>query len=255
MITLTTTSLCPSLKPPNLTSPLAKLKPSHSHQHCKTLVKGEKINRGKCRAQLSDDTPFAAAMGLCMLSSLLLPNTVTKDEEAESYSGIATTDTRFAVMGVISFIPYFNWLSWVFAWLDTGKRRYAIYSLVYLAPYLRSNMSLSPEESWLPIASIIFGIVHVQVQYLSNLFGYLLLEASIKNGDVHGFQSFSEAAKRENENTGICHLLTSNQEMRFGSGESHETTQKIKHTQMEVGMMMVSGGNNRTTASWSMWLG
>ncbi|KAG6788163.1 hypothetical protein POTOM_004218 [Populus tomentosa] len=177
---------------------------------------------------------------------------ITKDEEAESYSGIATTDTRFAVMGVISFIPYFNWLSWVFAWLDTGKRRYAIYSLVYLAPYLRSNMSLSPEESWLPIASIIFGIVHVQVQYLSNLFGYLLLEASIKNGDVRGFQSFSEAAKRKNENTGICHLLTSNQEMRFGSGESHETTLKIKHTQMEVGMMMVSGGNNRTTASWSM---
>ncbi|KAJ6948025.1 hypothetical protein NC651_002394 [Populus alba x Populus x berolinensis] len=148
MITLTTTSLCLSLKPP---SPLAKLKPSHSHQHCKTLVKGEQINRGKCRAQLSDDTPFAAAI-------------VTKDEEAESYSGIATTDTRFAVMGVISFIPYFNWLSWVFAWLDTGKRRYAIYSLVYLAPYLRSNMSLSPEESWLPIASIIFGIVHVQLE-------------------------------------------------------------------------------------------
>jgi hypothetical protein len=138
MITLTTTSLCPSLKPPSLTSPLAKLKPSHFHQHCKTLVKvkkntakthlpltlnipsfelfllvlmqGGKINRGKCRALLSDDTPFAAAIGLCMLSSLLLPNTVTKDEEAESYSGITTTDTRFAVMGVISFIPYFNWL-------------------------------------------------------------------------------------------------------------------------------------------------
>jgi len=31
----------------------------------------------------------------------------------------------------------FCWQSWVFAWLDTGKRRYAIYSLVYLAPYLR----------------------------------------------------------------------------------------------------------------------
>lgn len=74
------------------------------------LIQGVKINRGKCRAQLSDDTPFAAAIGLCMLSSLLLPNTVTKDEEAESYSGITTTDTRFAVMGVISFIPYFNWL-------------------------------------------------------------------------------------------------------------------------------------------------
>jgi len=27
--------------------------------------------------------------------------------------------------------------TWVFAWLDTGKRRYAVYALVYLAPYLR----------------------------------------------------------------------------------------------------------------------
>lgn len=184
MITLATTaSLSPSLKPPNLTSPLIKLEPSFFHHHCKTLIKRKKFNRGICRAALSDDTPFAVAISVCMLSSLLLPNTATKDEEEESDSGITTTDTRIAVMGIISFIPYFNWLSWVFAWLDTGKRRYAIYSLVYLAPYLRSNMSLSPEDSWLPIASIIFGIVHVQ------------LEASIKNGDVQGFQLFSKAAK------------------------------------------------------------
>ncbi|KAF9685982.1 hypothetical protein SADUNF_Sadunf03G0111200 [Salix dunnii] len=182
MITLDTNSLS-SLKPPNLTSPLTKLKAPLFHHQCKILIKRKKINRGICRAALSDDTPFAVAIGVCMLSSLLLPNTVTKDEEEENDSGITTTDTRIAVMGIISFIPYFNWLSWVFAWLDTGKRRYAIYSLVYLAPYLRSNLSLSPEDSWLPIASIIFGIVHVQ------------LEASIKNGDIQGFQLFSEAAK------------------------------------------------------------
>jgi len=59
---------------------------------------------------LSDDTPFAVAISVCMLSSLLLPNTATKDEEEESDSGITTTDTRIAVMGIISFIPYFNWL-------------------------------------------------------------------------------------------------------------------------------------------------
>ncbi|GAV68717.1 hypothetical protein CFOL_v3_12220 [Cephalotus follicularis] len=40
-------------------------------------------------------------------------------------------------MGIVSVIPFFNWLSWVFAWLDTGKRRYVVYSLVYLFPYLR----------------------------------------------------------------------------------------------------------------------
>ncbi|KAF9689178.1 hypothetical protein SADUNF_Sadunf01G0064700 [Salix dunnii] len=151
----------------------------------------ENINRGLCRAQLSDDTTFAAAIGVCVLSSLLFPNTVTKDEEAESYSGITTTDTRFAVIGVMSFIPYFDWP----------------------------------------------------------------LEASIRNGDIHGFQLFSEAAKGKNENTGICHLLKSYQEMRLGSGESKEITQKIKHTQMEVGVIMLGGGNNRTAASWLTWLG
>lgn len=86
--------------------------------------------------------------------------------------------------------------SWVFAWLDTGKSRYAVYALVYLLPYFRSllfallssscaqlslsddsiafsttsfgqlcssNLSISPEDSWLPITSILLGILHVQV--------------------------------------------------------------------------------------------
>jgi hypothetical protein len=131
---------------------------------------------------LSQDAPIVVAIGACILNSILFPITKGPDDE-EGESLIDSTDTRFAVMGIISFIPYFNWLSWVFAWLDTGKRRYAVYALVYLAPYLRSNLSLSPEESWLPIASIVFCIIHIQ------------LEVSIKNGDLQGFQFFSEAAK------------------------------------------------------------
>ncbi|TQD71526.1 hypothetical protein C1H46_042945 [Malus baccata] len=98
-----------------------------------------------------------------MLSSLVLPAS-TPDDNAEGGSAMDSTNAKFAVMGVISFIPYFNWLSWIFAWLDTEKRRYAVYALVYLVPYLRTNLSLSPEESWLPIASIVFCIIHVQVQ-------------------------------------------------------------------------------------------
>lgn len=118
-----------------------------------------------------------------MLSSLVLPVAGARDEDGED-SALDSTDARFGVMGIISFIPYFNWLSWVFAWLDTGNRRYVVYSLVYLVPYIRSNLSLSPEESWLPIASIILCIIHVQ------------LETSIRNGDIQGFRLFSEASKR-----------------------------------------------------------
>lgn len=125
-----------------------------------------------------------------MLTSLVLPLPVSSlRDDVDNDSPIDSTDTRFAVMGIISFIPYFNWLSWVFAWLDSGKRRYALYSLVYFAPYLRSNLSLSPEESWLPIASIIFCIVHIQ------------LEASIRNGDLQSFQLFNQASKHFSSGT------------------------------------------------------
>lgn len=123
------------------------------------------------------------AIGACILNSLIFPM-APSPEDIEAESLIDSADARFAVMGVISFIPYFNWMSWVFAWLDTGKRRYAVYAIVYLAPYLRSNLSISPEESWLPIASILLCIFHIQ------------LEASIKNGDIQGFQLFNDAAKR-----------------------------------------------------------
>ncbi|KAI4345365.1 hypothetical protein L6164_012496 [Bauhinia variegata] len=136
--------------------------------------KQKKVGYRTCRAHFSDDAPFVLAIGACMLSSLVLP--ISDGPEKDGDSSLDSTDTRFAVMAIVSFIPYFNWLSWVFAWLDTGKRRYAIYSLVYLAPYLRSNLSLSLEESWLPIASIFYGIIHVQ------------LEASIRNGMFKDFK-------------------------------------------------------------------
>lgn len=176
----------PTIKPPlqptsttGLSSSRSKFKPSYHHP--KRKPSQLRIRKGTCRAEWSSDAPFTVAIGACMLSSLVLPITTSPDDDTDS--AIDSTDSRMAVMGIISFIPYFNWLSWVFAWLDTGKRRYAIYSLVYLAPYLRYNMSLSPGESWLPIASIIFCIIHIQ------------LEASIRNGDLQGFQLFSNAAK------------------------------------------------------------
>ncbi|KAF5734353.1 hypothetical protein HS088_TW16G00802 [Tripterygium wilfordii] len=183
---MTTISICiNSLSPPPLprsfSSSLPNVKPLF-HRRCKSKTP-KQVNRkvNQCRADLSHDAPFAAAIGACVLTTLVLP--VSNSPDDDGGSPMDSTDTRFGVMGIISFIPYFNWLSWVFAWLDTGKRRYAIYALVYLAPYLRSNLSLSPEESWLPIFSIVVCIIHIQ------------LEASIRNGDLQSFQLFSDISK------------------------------------------------------------
>ncbi|KAL5214811.1 hypothetical protein ABZP36_003963 [Zizania latifolia] len=133
-----------------------------------------------CRADLQHDAPYAAAIGACVLASLVLPTSrgrggAAGEEEEEEDGEFGATDTRLGVMGIISFLPYFNWLSWIFAWLDSGKRRYLFYAAAYLAPYLRTNLSLSPEESWLPIASIFACILHIQ------------LEASITSGDIETF--------------------------------------------------------------------
>lgn len=59
-----------------------------------------------CRAVFTDDAPFAAAIGACMLTSLVFPDFVPREDE----EAITSTDARFAVMGIVSFIPYFNWL-------------------------------------------------------------------------------------------------------------------------------------------------
>ncbi|XP_020083868.1 uncharacterized protein LOC109707167 [Ananas comosus] len=139
---------------------------------------------GVCRAELTHDAPFAVAIGACVLNSLIFPVTSNgEDDDGGGGGAIDSTDTRLAVMAIISFIPYFNWMSWVFAWLDSGRQRYLVYSIVYLAPYLRTNLSLSPDESWLPIASILICIAHIQ------------LETSIKNGDLNGINLFEETLK------------------------------------------------------------
>ncbi|KAI9174403.1 hypothetical protein LWI28_016797 [Acer negundo] len=192
MLSLTLTPIssstfpCSRTPPPTSTLTTNLNKPFYYYHHHQ-IDENNNNNRAKglliCRAGLlSDDGPFIVAIGSSMLSSLFLATPDKDDDDAETVVGF--TDTRFGVMGIISFIPFFNWLSWVFAWLDTQERRYAVYAIVYLLPYLRSNLSLSPEESWLPIASIIFCILHVQ------------LEASIRNGDLQGFQLFNMVAKQ-----------------------------------------------------------
>ncbi|XP_019160627.1 PREDICTED: uncharacterized protein LOC109157164 [Ipomoea nil] len=193
MISLTTAT-SPLLRSNSLSlnpSLIQSLKPLNKHQlrRLRKSLNQRRFGIGRCRAELANDAPIAVAIGACILNSLVFPVTPSPDEE-ETDSVIDSADARFAVMGIISFIPYFNWMSWVFAWLDTGKRRYAVYAIVYLAPYLRTNLSLSPEESWLPIASILLCILHIQ------------LEASIKDGDIQGLQFFSEARKHLSTFTG-----------------------------------------------------
>lgn len=73
----------------------------------------KKIERVICRAEFSQDAPLVTAIGACILSSFVFPaakRVNDEEEEEEENSAIVSTDMRLAAMGIISFIPYFNWL-------------------------------------------------------------------------------------------------------------------------------------------------
>ncbi|KVH95268.1 hypothetical protein Ccrd_002649, partial [Cynara cardunculus var. scolymus] len=114
------------------TSTLPKLKPLYTlHHHSYTNVnQKQRIRKGRCRAELLHEAPFVVAIGACVLNSLAFPLPVGPDDNEDGNSVIDSADARFAVMGIISFIPYFNWMSWVFAWMDTGDKRYAFYAIL-----------------------------------------------------------------------------------------------------------------------------
>ncbi|KAJ0779050.1 hypothetical protein HanPI659440_Chr06g0222291 [Helianthus annuus] len=225
MNSLSLTTACNSCTLPQL----QHLFTLHHHPHQSLINQKRRIRKGRCKAALTHDAPFVVAMGACVLNSLVFPLPMSPNDDEESNSVIDSADARFAVMGIISFIPYFNWMSWVFAWMDTGDKRYVVYAIVYLAPYLRSNLSLSPDESWLPIASIILCILHIQ------------LEASIKNGDLQNFpllnrkkdSRISEQETRKDERN----LPSANDEPRnkiryWGIPKKH--TRQVEHSDEEV---------------------
>ena len=63
-----------------------------------------------CRADFSQEAPLASAIGASILSSFVFPVAKRVEEDEEENSAIVSTDMRLAAMGIISFIPYFNWL-------------------------------------------------------------------------------------------------------------------------------------------------
>ncbi|PWA83641.1 ATPase, AAA-type, core, P-loop containing nucleoside triphosphate hydrolase [Artemisia annua] len=137
---------------------------------------------GRCKAELLHDAPFVVAMGACVLNSLVFPLPVSPHDNEDGESVIDSADARFAVMGIISFIPYFNWMLCAFE-----LHGFCCSNMLICCAH-RSKLSLSPEESWLPIASILLCILHIQ------------LEASIKNGDLQEFQLFKKSPKKDARN-------------------------------------------------------
>lgn len=137
--------------------------------------------KGACRSELLQDAPFVAAIGACVLSSLVLQ----KNEKQHSNAPVGDDDVRNGAVTIISFIPLFNWLGWVFAWLDTNEPRYLFYASVYLAPYIRTGFSFSTDENWLLILSYFACIAHVQ------------LEVSLQSGGIEGGTTFLQDGLRQ----------------------------------------------------------
>ncbi|XP_002979096.2 uncharacterized protein LOC9659601 [Selaginella moellendorffii] len=175
-------------------------RPLHNLSNLSSTWK-KNVDKAQWKAVLQEDAPYAVAIGACVLSSLVLPSGQTKPDG----SVFGPDDVRYAAMGIISFIPLFDWLAWVFAWLDTSKRKYLIFSIVYLAPYLKSGMSLSTDDSWLPLASVLACILHVQLEIAVN--NQSLEEAQIKENITRMLFEKTRIKELRDRGTGLLSRL------------------------------------------------
>jgi hypothetical protein len=66
--------------------------------------------QNKCPAGLEDDAPFAITITAAMICRLVLPVNVERDESEKGSSALGAADVRYAPMGVISFIPFIQFV-------------------------------------------------------------------------------------------------------------------------------------------------
>eukprot|EP00271_Cylindrocystis_brebissonii_P008595 TRINITY_DN229_c1_g1_i1.p1 TRINITY_DN229_c1_g1~~TRINITY_DN229_c1_g1_i1.p1 ORF type:complete len:366 (+),score=48.55 TRINITY_DN229_c1_g1_i1:245-1342(+) len=124
-------------------------------------------------ARLETEVPLAAAIGVSILTSalpLVLPSIRSKkkssgkDDKKESGDSFGLGEIQSGAMAILGVVPLFNWMAWILPFLDTREPRYLAYAAIYAAPYLTTGLSLSLEDSWLPLASIVLCSIHIQVE-------------------------------------------------------------------------------------------
>ncbi|KAH7291898.1 hypothetical protein KP509_29G041100 [Ceratopteris richardii] len=124
----------------------------------------KRTEKRTCRSELFHDAPFVIAIGACVFNSLLLQE---KDEEQPTGAPLGEDDVRNGAVTIISFIPLFNWLGWIFLWMDTNDQRYLFYAFAYLAPYARTGFSFASNENWLVLLGYLTCIMHTQLEIQS----------------------------------------------------------------------------------------
>ncbi|CAL5441877.1 unnamed protein product [Camellia sinensis] len=86
-----------------------------------------------CRAEFSQDVAFTVVIGACILNSVFFPFTSGSEDDDQGDSLIDSTDARFAVHEFHSLLQ----LAELGVCLVGYWEVYIVYSLVYLASYLR----------------------------------------------------------------------------------------------------------------------
>lgn len=81
----------------------------------------------------------------------------------ESEGAFSLGELRAGVMTVMSLLPFFNWMCWVLAWVDSRDVKYLFFAAVYAAPYARGGLSLAVDGNWLPLFGIAACALHVQI--------------------------------------------------------------------------------------------
>lgn len=98
-----------------------------------------------------------------------LPVISASNKQKEQRNNVDDEDAigvKWGVMTLLSFLPLFNWLAWIFAAFEDKDRAsfYYILAILYGAPQLNAGF----QQNWFSVATLLAGILHVQAERLAD---------------------------------------------------------------------------------------
>lgn len=115
-------------------------------------------------ASLATGVGILAALGWSAIP--VIPSPKGNDPSSKAVSEEDAEGVKWGLMSVISCLPIFNWLAWIFAGFEDEERATFYYALATL--YAIPQVSAGFQPNWFSIATLIAGVAHVQVERIAD---------------------------------------------------------------------------------------
>eukprot|EP01024_Parvocaulis_polyphysoides_P037921 TRINITY_DN33899_c1_g1_i1.p1 TRINITY_DN33899_c1_g1~~TRINITY_DN33899_c1_g1_i1.p1 ORF type:complete len:310 (+),score=32.89 TRINITY_DN33899_c1_g1_i1:217-1146(+) len=137
----------------------------HTVHTVKLVNLSSNVTKSKLQSQAMHDDLISIAIPAAAFAGISISGLRLIVENGQKIGKLEEGDNvKWSVMGVISCIPYLNYLAWIFGALEDeqNKNIYYAYAALYFLPWIKQGFEFDFWQVWI----LALGIVHVQVERL-----------------------------------------------------------------------------------------